>query len=244
MAHPTSRPAPEAALRRVRAISFDGDGTLWDFESSMRTALAGSAAALAEAGLRRDGERVTPEWLAAVREEVAADPLLAGAGVEAIRLAAFEEATWRCEPARADLAPALFERYVADRFAALRPFPDAAAAVADLSARLPLALVTNGNTHPRRVGMGAQFAEVLIAFECGLAKPDPAIYALAARRLGVEPGACLHVGDHPREDVEAARLAGMRCVWVNRSGAEWPDTLPAPEAELEDLAALPALLAG
>jgi FMN phosphatase YigB (HAD superfamily) len=60
-----------------------------------------------------------------------------------------------------------------------------------------------------------RFAEVtddiVYSHEVGLKKPDPAIYALAQRRLGVEPGEILFlddVGGH----VEAARAAGWHGV--------------------------------
>jgi phosphoglycolate phosphatase len=43
------------------------------------------------------------------------------------------------------------------------------------------------------------------------AKPHPAPLLEAARRLNVEPGLCLYVGDDAR-DVMAARAAGMRAV--------------------------------
>ena len=39
-------------------------------------------------------------------------------------------------------------------------------------------------------------------------KPHPAPLLEAARRLGVEPGRCVYVGDDPR-DMQAARAAGM-----------------------------------
>lgn len=55
------------------------------------------------------------------------------------------------------------------------------------------------------------FDEVVCSAEVGLAKPDPRIYALAARRLSLEPGECLFVDDLA-SNVEAARGAGMNAV--------------------------------
>ena len=43
------------------------------------------------------------------------------------------------------------------------------------------------------------------------AKPHPAPLLEAARRLQVEPAACVYVGDD-RRDVDAGRAAGMRTV--------------------------------
>lgn len=226
----------------IAAISFDGDGTLWDFESSMRAALVLAAESINEAGISHDREPVTPEWLALVRNEVTAWPELREAGMDVIRFVAFAETLQRCRPVRPELAAPICERYFDDRFAVLRPFPDVVEAIVDLHGRFPLAVVTNGNTHPARLDLGERFAQVVLAIECGIHKPDPGIYTLAAELLGVDPGACLHIGDNPHEDVDSARRAGMRTVWLNRDGREWPAELPPPEAELRDLSELPALL--
>lgn len=227
----------------VAAVSFDGDGTLWDFESSMRTALALSAEALNEAGIRHDGAPLTPQWLAAVRDEVAAWPELQGAGMDVIRFVAFAEALQRAQPVRPQLAAPICERYFDDRFAVLRPYPDVVAAIASLHGRFPLAIVTNGNTHPARLDLGERFAQVVLAIECGIHKPDPAIYTHTAELLGVDPAACLHVGDHPHEDVDAARRAGMHTLWLNREGSEWPADLAPAEVEIAELSVLAGLLA-
>jgi FMN hydrolase / 5-amino-6-(5-phospho-D-ribitylamino)uracil phosphatase len=226
----------------VSAVTFDGDGTIWDFESAMLLALEGSARFLNEAGLRHAGGPVEAGWLADVRDRVAADPELRGRGMEAIRLAAFEQAVRLCDPERIGIARTVHERYMEARFTELRAYPEASAALTALRGRFRLALVTNGNTHPHRLGLEELFTEVVIAFECGVEKPDPGIYRLAMERLGVRPDACLHVGDDPDEDVEAARRAGMRSVWVNRDGRSWPDRLRAPDAEVRDLTALTRLL--
>jgi epoxide hydrolase-like predicted phosphatase len=52
------------------------------------------------------------------------------------------------------------------------------------------------------------FDAVVISGEVGLHKPQPEIYALAAERIGVEPGDCVFVDDL-RENVEGAERAGM-----------------------------------
>jgi epoxide hydrolase-like predicted phosphatase len=54
----------------------------------------------------------------------------------------------------------------------------------------------------------ALFDAVVISGEVGLRKPDPAIYALAARELGVAPGECVFVDDIAA-NVRGAVAAGM-----------------------------------
>ena len=51
----------------------------------------------------------------------------------------------------------------------------------------------------------------VISSEVGLRKPDPAIYELAAERLGLPPAACVYVDDLPG-NLKPARALGMATV--------------------------------
>jgi beta-phosphoglucomutase-like phosphatase (HAD superfamily) len=79
-------------------------------------------------------------------------------------------------------------------------------------------------------------------------KPDPELYLLAARRLGVAPGACVAFEDSPN-GMRAALAAGMRCVAVPNDLTR-PLARPAVDLELRSLderplhAILEALAAG
>ena len=52
------------------------------------------------------------------------------------------------------------------------------------------------------------FDTQVISGDVGIRKPDPAIFALAAERLALDPGACVFVDDLDR-NIEAAVQAGM-----------------------------------
>jgi putative hydrolase of the HAD superfamily len=52
----------------------------------------------------------------------------------------------------------------------------------------------------------------------------------------------LHVGDDPEADVEGARAAGLRPVWLNRSGTPWPAPSAAPDLHIRSLLELDAVL--
>jgi HAD superfamily hydrolase (TIGR01509 family) len=59
-------------------------------------------------------------------------------------------------------------------------------------------------------------------------KPDPELFLLAARRLGVAPAGCLVFEDSPN-GMRAALAAGMRCVAVPNALTR---SLPRPEVDL------------
>jgi HAD superfamily hydrolase (TIGR01509 family) len=62
-----------------------------------------------------------------------------------------------------------------------------------------------------RDGIDVLFDDIVISAEVGMAKPDPAIFRLAAERLGLTPAECVFVDDWDR-NVEAACAVGMRGV--------------------------------
>jgi epoxide hydrolase-like predicted phosphatase len=62
-----------------------------------------------------------------------------------------------------------------------------------------------------RAALAALFDATVISGEVGLRKPDPAIYALAAERLGLAPADCVFVDDLPG-NLKPARALGMATV--------------------------------
>ena len=79
--------------------------------------------------------------------------------------------------------------------------------------RIKLGLLSNasrGFTERLRArGVASLFDDVVVSADVGLAKPDPAIFRLAAERLGVIPETCLMIDDQAQH-VEGARAAGLR----------------------------------
>jgi putative hydrolase of the HAD superfamily len=79
--------------------------------------------------------------------------------------------------------------------------------------RVKLGLLSNANRgfteRLRARGVANFFDDVVVSADVGLAKPDPAIFRLAAERLGVAPEACLMIDDQAQH-IEGARAAGLR----------------------------------
>jgi 2-haloacid dehalogenase len=57
-------------------------------------------------------------------------------------------------------------------------------------------------------GIFNRFADIVVSGQEGIVKPDPAIYLLACRRLGVEPAQAVFIDDTPA-NAEAAAAAGL-----------------------------------
>jgi putative hydrolase of the HAD superfamily len=65
-------------------------------------------------------------------------------------------------------------------------------------------------------GVDHLFAAVAISGKLGVAKPDPAIFWWAVQEAGADLAATVHVGDQPVNDVDAARVAGLTPVLIDR----------------------------
>jgi len=121
--------------------------------------------------------------------------------------------------------------------------------LAELYERYPLGLVCNTGTTPgstlRRImaeeGLERFFRHLTFSDETGIAKPDPDIFRLTLRAMGVEGQEAVHVGDDPRSDIMGAQLAGLRTVWLRSRSVAVP--AQGHDAEVAELRQVPAVIA-
>jgi HAD superfamily hydrolase (TIGR01509 family) len=116
----------------------------------------------------------------------------------------------------------------------IRDWLDSAGA---LALRLAVASSSPGawvRGHLSRVGMLSRFEVLACGDEVALAKPDPAVYELALRRLGLAPDRGVAVEDTPH-GVTAARSAGLRCIAIPNPHAD-PDRFGAADVVLRSAA--------
>jgi FMN hydrolase / 5-amino-6-(5-phospho-D-ribitylamino)uracil phosphatase len=221
---------------RIRALTLDLDDTLWPVLPALER-----ADQAVDAWLRQHHPEVARAWpIKAMRElraQVAAERLDLAHDFTTQRQLTMQHAFAACGIAVAPI-DALWEIYFAARNS-VELYPDSLPALERITARWPLASLTNGNADLQRVGIHTHFAHHVCARDTGSAKPDARIFLAAAERLGVSPDEILHVGDDPEMDMVGARDAGLRTAWINRSGQPWPIALgPPPELDLRDMTAL------
>jgi len=83
---------------------------------------------------------------------------------------------------------------------------------------LKLGMITNGYgqfqlDNIRALGIEDDFDVILISEWEGIKKPNAEIFDRALSKLGVSASESLYVGDHPFNDVEAAKKVGMIAIW-------------------------------
>jgi putative hydrolase of the HAD superfamily len=118
---------------------------------------------------------------------------------------------------------------------AWRARPGALEALRDLrAAGLATAVVSNFDRRLRAIlaglALAAQLDAVVLPSDVGAAKPDPAIFAEALARLGVDAADAVYIGDDPSRDHDGARRAGLRVIDVGGLAtlAELPPLLLSP----------------
>jgi putative hydrolase of the HAD superfamily len=99
---------------------------------------------------------------------------------------------------------------------AQRPIEPNLLLVRELRSSHKLSILSNADRSLRErlekdIGIHDLFDDIVCSAEVGMAKPEPAIYVLAAGRLGLETSECVFVDDL-EANVEAARQVGMQGV--------------------------------
>jgi putative hydrolase of the HAD superfamily len=234
MTHHSRRAWPKAVL-------FDLDDTLWPIAPVIEQAELALYAWLQQhaprvaAGHSIDSLRNARLALLERQPEFHLD---LGALRRAGLLAAFEQAGE--DGAKVELAMAHF--FAARN--AVAPYDDVLPGLERLGAigrEVLVGSISNGNADLRAIGLSHHFKVSVAAHEFGLAKPDAAIFLAACRELDVAPEDAVYVGDDVLLDVRGAQQAGLRAVWLNRTGSSChlehgvaPDAICADFDELLD----------
>jgi FMN hydrolase / 5-amino-6-(5-phospho-D-ribitylamino)uracil phosphatase len=201
----------------IKAISFDGDGTLWDFEKVMRNSLHHVLLELE----RIDSQAaalLNIDKMIEIRNQITSDLKGVIANLESIRLEAFRRTLKDIGKPNDNLAEHLNQVYLQHRFDDVELYDDVFPVLDTLKARYTLGLLSNGNSYPERTGLPGIFRFVVFSQDFDIEKPDPRIFEIALEKAECTKEQLLHVGDSLTNDVEGAKAAGITCVWLNRNG--------------------------
>ena len=217
----------------IAAISFDADGTLWDFDKVMRHALGFARDELLRA-TALSSESLSIEAMIEIRNRTADELRGKLTSLEALRLEAFRRTLADVGHPDDALAERLNAIYLRHRFEDVEIYDDVLPTLDALRDICPLGIVSNGNSYPERCGLDGRFAFVVFSQDHGFEKPDPRLFEVALRLLRCEASGLLHVGDSLQNDVRGASLAGVRSVWLNREASANPGD-DRPHFEISDL---------
>jgi 2-haloalkanoic acid dehalogenase type II len=232
-------PMTAATLKDIRTITLDLDDTLWEIHPVIRRAEKALYEWLGE-NYPRITQKFQAEDMRALRNQVVAE------FPDQIHDLTFLR---RTVLSRAGSAVGYDDSFIDSAFAVfdavrndVQIFPGVIPALAALKERYVVIAVTNGNANLEAIGIAHLFDEIVTAATAGAAKPARQVFDLAVELGGASPAQTLHVGDHPEFDVDGARNAGLRTVWVNRNEQAWPDQVARPDIEVVHVSELPLRL--
>ncbi|MDX6548942.1 MAG: hydrolase / 5-amino-6-(5-phospho-D-ribitylamino)uracil phosphatase [Gaiellales bacterium] len=219
-------------------VSFDLDGTLWEFGPMMDGALASAIASLEHHHPELAG-RLSVDELHRHRDLVASQMQGTLAELRLISMRRALAAVGRDEP---ELAVWLSDELLQARADVVGVHSDVEPVVDELLGRGHLVgAITNGNFPLHRLELARRFSFIVHAEEVGELKPAGAPFARAVELIGHGPERFVHVGDEIETDVLGAQAYGMRAVWLNRGGDPTPPEVH-PDAVISSLEPLPDLV--
>ncbi|MCH7578008.1 MAG: HAD family hydrolase [Chloroflexi bacterium] len=223
----------------IRAVIFDIDGTLYDWETSIDRALRDVLPEVPTAyhnGLTNRMRQALADYALVVRDGLVVDRKYWLLMVDPVP-------PWRAALPDADseLAQRVAQRYQSLLDAV--PFADVPPALEALRAEYALGVLSNSPRSEEtltRLKFRHYFDAVVAASE-PWRKPHPEAFRRACRALGIAPSEAVYVGDSLSNDVEGALGAGLIPVWVDRYGDDY--ALPEGAWRITSLEGLPDLLA-
>ena len=225
-------------LSGITTISFDVDGTLWDFEGLSRRALQGALQELAKVDPGAAG-RLDVERLVALRNDVHDRLLGSVTDLDAVREESMREALREAGRPDDALASYMAQVYFQRRDELRALFPDARPALERLAPDYRLGLLSNGNSRADALGIDDLMSfEVFSQDHGGVEKPDARLFEIALREAGCEPHELLHVGDSPESDIAGAIGVGAHAVLLDRDGGRNADEAALRILSLDELPAL------
>ncbi|MBR7111624.1 MAG: HAD family hydrolase [Clostridia bacterium] len=110
-----------------------------------------------------------------------------------------------------------------------------------------IGMLTNGGEKSQmdklqNTPLAPYFDKIIICGTLPESKPYASAYHTICREMGVAPHEAMYVGDHPTNDVEGSKKAGLTAVWIPYV-RPFPDGVTPPDHTIEALSEIPDLLA-
>ncbi len=158
----------------------------------------------------------------------------------------------RGQPADREAVQAMIELYRSHP-PTISLYDDAEAALTRLSDRFKLGIITDGSAVMQEakiaaLGLRTRVDLVVLTDELGsgLGKPHPRAFELIAKRLAVEPSACVYIADNAAKDFVAPNTLGWRTIQIIRSDGVYRNSVApdggAPQVVVRSLGEIDAIL--
>lgn len=212
----------------IKLVTFDLDNTLWEIDPvivradhAMREWI-GLQVPEALALLEREAFKSLRQRAVTTFPDIAFKPTYLR---KKMLYLAFRDAALAHDQAE-QLAEQAFEVFFHHRNQ-VQLFHDGEDMLKELNRDYRLIALTNGNAHLERIGISQYFVAHFNADTVARPKPHADMFLAALDFAGVKPQECVHIGDHPHEDIDAALALGCHAIWFKS------DYTPQPPADFQ-----------
>ncbi len=230
-------------MARVQLLTFDLDDTLWAVQPVLVEAER-SVSQFLQANCPQVLKKLkTEDFIELRRQLFASEPELRHQ-ISQLRIRAMQIALQESgydEQQAQQLSLQAFQVFIEARHA-VTYFDGVIDSLKTLHARYQLGVLTNGNADINRLEIKSYFKFAVAAEHINASKPAPDHFYRAMQLSGVAAEEMIHIGDHPEHDIYGAQQLGIKTIWVNLNGQQWPDAEP-PTAEVQKLSDLAATVA-
>ena len=203
-------------MKGLKVITFDGDGTLWDFKNAMRKSLSKIVEILKER-FPKEAEKIDIDTLIRIRDEVAENTKGKFINLEEVRRRSFNETLSRLGVFTKEFSDYLSEVYFKERYSQVKIYEDTVPVIKELRKIYKVGIISNGNTYPEKIGLERELFDFMIYAEAvGVSKPDHEIFHIAMEKAGVSPHEMIHVGDSIEDDIIPATELGIKSILIVR----------------------------
>ncbi len=223
----------------IKLLSFDLDDTLWPCKPTIISAeqklYDWMQQRVPEITERFDTESLRTHRMAFLQQRPDLAHDMSVLRIESLKALAVEMQL------EADWVEAAFEVFYQAR-QQVSLYEDVAPVLDALHKDYRMIALTNGNASIDETGVSHWFEFSISAADVGHQKPHPQFFETALNRAELDASEILHIGDDPHRDIQGAFDAGIRSVWLNRTGQAWQHDAYQADRQIESLAALPETL--
>lgn len=217
-------------MKKIKAVFFDLDHTLWDFDRNSEEAIQELAEnlKLKEKGVPGLDEfmnvyrKINHEmWDAYHRHAISKEELRTGRFSRSLATFGIHDA---------DLSEQMATEYIAISPHKTNLFPGALDVLEYLKEKYRLHIITNGFREVQYIkikksGLHQFFEGIHISEEIGFKKPEPEIFHHAVLKAETVTEHCIMIGDNLETDIQGALNAGIQPVWFNPQKLSSPSGL-------------------
>lgn len=207
-------------MKKYKAVFFDLDHTLWDFDKNSEEAIRElyERTGLTERGVPGFEEFISRYkkinrrmWDAYHRHEISKEELRSGRFLKSLQQFGINDP---------EIAETLASEYVRISPYKTNLFPGAIEVLSYLKQKYSLHIITNGfrevqHIKIRESGLKEFFSHIHISEEVGFKKPEPEIFHLAVSTARATHAECIMIGDNFETDITGAQKAGIDCIYFS-----------------------------